>query len=164
MRDEGQVLFSSLPHVLRSLLCKCLDREADCAIENAIQDMEGSALEGQPVRLGEVVDTAAQDVVLGHHLGDVVTVLDALQPVGGRARRAQRLGNRFVRSGAQCGDELIDELGEMVIQCRRVQVAGRRQLTYLPAPLGEQLVSFQGQERRQLVEIGNVASPGVSLT
>ena len=67
----------------RALGGEGLHRQPDRAVQHAVQDVEGPALQGEAVRLGEIVDAAAQDVVLGDDFLDVVSVL---RRAAGRAR------------------------------------------------------------------------------
>jgi hypothetical protein len=75
---EGEILFPPLLHLQRTLGGIGLQREADGLVEHPVDDVERLPLQVQPGAVGDVVDTAAQDVVLRHDLFDVEGVLDAL--------------------------------------------------------------------------------------
>ena len=164
VRHEREILFAALAHLQRALAGEGLHGEADGAVQHAIQNVERPALQGEAVRLGEIVDAAAQDVVLGDDFLDVVAVLDALQAVRRRARLAQRLGNRLVGRGSQRAGELVDELRHMVVERRGIESCRRGQRAHLLAPLRKQALALASDERRQLVEIAVRHGPRLGRT
>ena len=49
--------------------------QTDCMVENSIDDMKGLALQAHAVAISQVVNAAAEDIVLGHDFLDIEAVL-----------------------------------------------------------------------------------------
>ena len=87
---EGEILFAAPLH-FHGLLCgKGLHCQTNCLVENVVENMEGLSLQTQTMGIGEIVETAAQDVVLANDLLDIEAILDPLQTMGWRATFAER--------------------------------------------------------------------------
>ncbi len=102
--------------------------------------------------LREIVNAAAQDVVLGNDLLDVEGVLDPLHAVGGRAALDQSLGDRLARRSAQRRDQLVQDHRHVVVERRGVEMLGRRELPDLGPPAREQGVALFLDARGECVE------------
>ena len=92
VRHEGEILFPAPLHFQRALGGIGLHGQADRLVEDPVEDVERPALQAQAVLLGEVVDAAAQDVVLRDDLFDIECVLEALQSMRRRAAFASASG------------------------------------------------------------------------
>ena len=125
MGHERQVLLPPLPDLERLLGGERLDGRPDGSIQDSIEDMERPPLHAQAVLLRQIVDTAAQDVVLGNDLLDIERVFNPLQAVGGRTAVEQGVSNRFVRPGSQCGCQFGQEMWDVIVERRHVEIPCR---------------------------------------
>ena len=97
VRHECQILFTAPLHFERLLSGKFLDGQSDRLVQDAVQDMERLALQGEAMVFGEIVDAAAKDVVLCHDFDDVEAILLPLDVVDRRTVFQKRFRNRLVR-------------------------------------------------------------------
>ena len=164
VRHEGEVLFPALLYLQRALGGISLQGEADRLVEDPIEDVEGPPLEAQAVLLGEVVDAAAQDVVLRDDLFDVECVLEALQSMRRRAGFAERLRDRLIRFRPQCCSQFVQQPRHVIVERRDVELPRRRQLPNLSPPAREQCLALLLDERGQLVRTSTVISPPSDAT
>jgi hypothetical protein len=93
-----------------------LHRQPDGLVEHAVDDAERPALQPEAMPVGEVVDAAAQDVVLGHDLFDVKPILNPLLTVSGGRALPHGLGNRLFLLGVEGGRQFLDQLGNVVVE------------------------------------------------
>ena len=89
VRHEGEILFPALLHFERLLRGEGLHGRSDRPVQDAVEDVERFPLQGQTIALREIVNAAAQDVVLRDDFLDVERFLDPLQTM--RRRAARRL-------------------------------------------------------------------------
>ncbi len=75
------------------------------------------------MQIGQMMNAAPQDVVLGDHFFQIEPVFQPLQPVRGRAASPQGLRNRFVRIRSERDDELVQQTRHMVVQRGDIQLA-----------------------------------------
>jgi len=94
----------------------------DRSIQDTVEDMKRPALHAQAVPRGQVVDTAAQNVVLGNDLFDVECVFDPLQAVGRRTGVEKGFGDGLARPGSQGACKLCQELRDVIVECRHVEI------------------------------------------
>ena len=80
----------------RDWVAKVCNGEPDGLIEHPVEGVKGRALQTHAIFVGQIVDAAAQDVVLRHHFFDVERIVEALQAVRRRAPASQSLRNRQV--------------------------------------------------------------------
>ena len=78
MHDESEVLLTPPLHLQGSLRRERFYGQSDRSVQDTVQDKKGLPLETQSVRFGQVVDTAAQNVVLRHDFLEVESLLQAL--------------------------------------------------------------------------------------
>jgi hypothetical protein len=149
---EGQVLLAAVPDLERLLRGERLDGRPDRPVEDAVEDVERPPADGEPVPLGEVVDAPAEDVVLGDDLLDVERVPDPLQAVGGRAGVEQGLRDRLVRPGPEGSGEFGEEVRDVVVERRGVEVPCRGERADLRPPPREERVPLVLDEPREYVE------------
>ena len=85
VRDKGKIFLAPPLHLQRALCGIGLQCHADRMVENPVDNVERLPLQVQTVAVGEIVDTAAQDVVLRNDFFDIKRVLETLKSVSGRA-------------------------------------------------------------------------------
>ena len=157
MGDEREIFLAPLLDFEGFLAGEGFDGRTDCAIEDAVEDAERFPLHAQAVPFRQIVDTAAQDVVLGHDLLDVEGVLDPLQTVGGRTALEQRFSDRLLRTGTEGRDQFRQQIRDVIIERGRIKVAGRREFADLRPPRREQGVALVVDQLCEFVEgIDNV--------
>ena len=110
----------------------------DRSIQDTVEDMERPPLHAQAVPVGQVVDAAAQDVVLGNDLFDVECVFDPLQAVGGRTAVEKGLSDRLARPGSQGACKLRQEMRDVIVERRHVEIPRRGERPDLRPPQREQ--------------------------
>ena len=80
------------------------------------------------------MNTAAEDVVLGDHLFNIKSLLQTLEPMGRRAAFCQRFRNCFAGSFLECGGNFIQEIRDVIIERRNIEMLRRGELLYLLPP------------------------------
>ena len=115
------------------------------------------------------MDATSQDVVFGNDLLDVEGVLDPLQTVGGRSTVAQDLSDGRLRGDAQRHGEFDEQIRNVIVECRKIEIARRRELPHFGPPPGQQGFAFAFDEPCQVVENVRGHSPsfftrGIQLT
>ena len=98
MRDKGEVLFPASLHFQRLLRGIRLQGQANRLVEDPVHNVERLPLQAYTIRFGEIVNTAAEDVVLGDHLFNIKSLLQTLESVGRRAAFDKRFRNCLARS------------------------------------------------------------------
>lgn len=163
MGYERQVFFPTQPNLdcLRS--GKRLHGRTNRSVEDTIENMKGTALHAQALALGQVVNTASQDVVFGDNFLDIEGVFHPLQTVGGRGTREKGLGDRLFRPGPQGRYKLCQKIWYMIIECRHVEVPSCGQRPNLRPPLNEQGAVFAFNELCKFVENVDAACAPVML-
>src|ERR1700759_4798183 len=96
MGHESQIFFPSPLHIQRLLGGICLDSYPNRLIEEPVHYMEGLALQVQTVLLGEIMNTAAQDIVFGNDFLKIKGFLETLQAVRWGAAFSQSFRNCLV--------------------------------------------------------------------
>ena len=107
----------------------------------------------KPVPVGEVVDAAAQDVVLGNDFLDVEASLTRCRPCAGRTAVEQGLSDRLVRARAGARRPAPERCGNVIIERRRVQMGSGWQPSNLLAPGIEQWLALTLDEVGELLKI-----------
>jgi hypothetical protein len=142
VRDKGEILFSASLHFQRSSRGIGLHGHADRLVEDPIHNMEGLSLEAQAILLGEIVKAAAQDIVLGHDFFEIKCLLKTLQSMGRRAASFQRFRNCDARLGLKRHRQFLQEMRDVIVQRRSIEMLRGRQLFYLLPPLQKQSVTL----------------------
>src|SRR4051794_23020513 len=93
MRYESEIFFSAPLHLEGSLRRIGLDRHSNRLVEDPVHDVERLALQADAVLLGEIVNTAAQNVVLRHDLFQIKSFLKPLQSMSCGTASFERLGD-----------------------------------------------------------------------
>ena len=132
---------------------KRLHGQTNGPIQDAVDDVKGLALQAQPTAVGEIVDAGAQDVVLRNNLCDIKPVFYTLQAMGGRAAFDERFRDRLVGSSLQRGGQFHQELRDVIVERRRVEVSCRRKLPHLQSPPRKQGGALLLDERGEDIEI-----------
>ena len=149
---EGQVFFASLLDFQCPLRRIGLHRQPDGGVEHAIEDVKRLAADVDAVFCREVVDRAAEDIVFGDDLGQVETVFEPLDAVGGRRAFEHHVRDRLVAALLECFGQLVEQLGNVVVERGAIEIASRRQLLDLPPPIVEQLVAFRYNKLAQTIK------------
>ena len=122
MRHKGEIFFPASLHYQRLLRGKCLHGQPDCLIDYPVDNVERLPLQVQTVAVGEIVDTAAQDVVFRNDFRDIKAVFDSLRAMLSWASIAERLRDRFVGPRLESRRQLLQESGDMVVERRGVEI------------------------------------------
>jgi CelD/BcsL family acetyltransferase involved in cellulose biosynthesis len=142
VRDEGEILFPASLHFQRAFRGVGLHSHPNRLVENPVHNVEGFSLEAQAILVGEIVKAAAKDVVLGNDLFEIKRLLKPLQPMGRRAASFQRFGNCHARLRLKRDRQFLQEMRDVIVQRRSIEMLRGRQLFYLVPPLREQCVTF----------------------
>jgi len=149
---ESQVLLAAVLYVQRTLGRVGLHGLSDRLVQDAVDDAKRLSLQAQAALVGQIVDAAAQNVVLRNDLFDIEPVLRALQPMRRRAAFEQRLGDRLIRLHAKRGGHLLEEHWDVIVERRDVEMSRGGELPHLPPPTRQQRIPVPCDERRQLVQ------------
>ena len=103
MGDEGEIFLTPMLDLERPCGGVRLHGEADCLVQDPVEDVKRLALQAAAMAFREIVNATAQDVVLGNHFDNVETVLHPLHSVRGRTALAEGLGNRLIRADFEGG-------------------------------------------------------------
>ena len=120
MSHECQIFLAALLDFERSLGRVGLYGQADRVVKNPIDDMKRFALQAQAVAVSQVVNAAAEDVVLGHDFLDIEAILQAWRPwIGGLpSRSASGMVSVDLDSSARPARQANPERGHSVLACR----------------------------------------------
>ena len=153
VRHESEILFAAALHLERPLGGIGLQGQSDRMVQYPIDDVERLALQVQTVLIGEIVNAAAQNVVLRDDLVDIERVFDALQTVRRRTHLEERFRDGLVGFDPQRRGQLVDQPRHVIVERRRIERASRRQLPHLFTPARQQKVALPRDELCQFVEI-----------
>src|SRR6185295_3301394 len=99
--------------------------------------MKRFPLQPQMISFGEIVNAAAQDIILRYDFFNIECVLESLQSVGCRTAFAECLRNRLVGFFLECSSQLINQSGHVIVQSWDVKMSRRGELPDLLPPVRE---------------------------
>ena len=153
MSDEGEIFFPAALHFQGSLGGVGLDGEPDRLVEDPIYNVERLSLQTYAVLVREIVNAAAENVVLGDDFLQIESFLEPLQTMRGRTASFQGLRNCRARLGFKRVRQFVQKVGDVVVKCGRIEVLSRGELLDLLPPLDKQGRALLADEPRQVVQV-----------